>query len=235
MTNKQTVAWVLAHPDDETFGSACTIQEVIQSGFQAVLYVATQGEAGKTGRLGPMSKDELAAKRIKEMQQAANILDLSDLKQEQYPDSNLKTVDEDELIKSVTEFLNLHQPKIVVTFGEREPHPDHDAIHVATTKAVLSDKCPSVQKLYYFVGLTNTEVKPTIRFNGSAHWDTKIQALLAHESQAFSVERVFGDVNTLEKAPLEMKYENFVLAWEDGTHWPQKTETFLTDGLQSSN
>lgn len=233
---KNTIAWVLAHPDDETFGSACTIKEVTQRGYRAVLLVATAGEAGKSGYLKPMTKQELALKRKSELQKAGNILGLSAIEHLGYPDGDLSKINKMDLVGDVVNFINQQQAKVVITFGEDgvSGHPDHIAIHHATKDAIFSGQCPTVQKLYYYFNFFSKENRlspPTVKIHVSTHWESKVNALLAHESQMKSIERVFGNLDTPEALPSQMQNESFVLAWEQNEHYLGKKESFITDNL----
>ncbi|AMA73233.1 PIG-L family deacetylase [Aneurinibacillus thermoaerophilus] len=227
---KNTIAFVFAHPDDESFACASTIRELVVRGNHVVLCVATLGEAGKTGRLGPMTKEELAAKRKQELQKAADVMGIFAIHHLNYPDGKLASIDRYQLVNDIVTFLNDQQAQIVITFSEDgiSGHPDHTAIHHATREAILSGECPTVQKLYYVASRALKEAghSPTVKFDSQIHWEVKVKALLAHESQIGSVKRVFGDL----QEPLSgFRFESFVLAWERGVYWPNKKETFLTD------
>lgn len=227
------IAWITAHPDDESFGSACTIYEAAERGHEVSCLLATWGDAGKTGYLGPMTKQELASLRREEMQQAANILNIRIIEGLGYPDGQLNGLDRSILVNDIVEFIQRHQTRIVVTFPSDgvSGHMDHIAVHHATNEAILSGRCPSVRKLYYFASTAMLQAghKPCVQIDSTPHWDKKKAALLAHESQRLSVERVFGD---LQAPPEFFKMESFILAWEEGSIFPVKQEQFLTDSIE---
>lgn len=226
------IAWIIAHPDDESFSSACTIYEAAVRGHQVSCLLATWGDAGKTGYLGPMTKQELALQRRKEMQQAAGILKIRIIEGLGYPDGQVNALDRSVLVNDIVEFIQRHQIEIVVTFPSDgvSGHLDHIAVHHATNQAILSGRCPSVRKLYYFASTIMLEAghKPSVHIDSTTHWDKKKAALLAHESQRLSVERVFGN---LEAPPEFFRMESFILAWEEGSIFPVKQEVFLTDSI----
>lgn len=234
--SKHCLAWILAHPDDESFGSACAIKETTTRGDKAVLLVATDGEAGKSGYLGPMNKLQLAAKRKQELEKAGRILGITTIKTLGYPDGRLAEMNPAELESQIIQFINDHSAQIVITFGEDgvSGHPDHIAIHQATTKAVTSGACPTVQKLYYYFNPFASQIKqkPSVRIPVTTHWESKVKALLAHESQLISIERVFGPLDAPESLPAPLQEEAFVLAWQHGEYFPTKQENFLTDNLR---
>lgn len=228
------IAVISAHPDDEAFCAAVTLHDATLQGHEALCLVATNGDAGKTGRLGPMSPEQLGEVRKREMETAANIIGISVLDFLGYRDGKLDEVDHAELTEHVIEFVNKHQVQIVLTFPEdgMSGHRDHKAIHHAVQDAVASGRCSSVQKLYYFTSRPLLEAghEPSVRISSEIHWDVKKRALLAHESQILSVEKVFGDLT--DPAQSRLPFESFVLAWERGAQFPNKKESFLTDGLQ---
>jgi N-acetylglucosamine malate deacetylase 2 len=210
-----TIGFIYAHPDDETFGSACYIRELADQGHRPVLLLATKGDAGKTGFLGPMSKEQLAETRVQEMEKAAAILGIDVVEHLGHPDGKLAEVDVNQLSEQIAEFTNRYRCETIVSFPEDgiNGHPDHVAIHQAAIQAVRSGACHTVQRMYCLGPLDQREAleKAAIRVDTVPLWEMKAAALLAHESQRLAVNRVFG---SLEKAPEHFRYETFILAWK---------------------
>ncbi|CAH8244005.1 PIG-L family deacetylase [Paenibacillus melissococcoides] len=233
-----TVGFIYAHPDDETFGCACLIRSLADQGVSAALLTATSGEAGKTGRLGPMSREELAARRERELAAAGAIMGLADIELLRYPDGQLSSVPRSEVVAKIAAFLNRHRIEVVVTFPEDgiSGHPDHIAIHHAVNEAVWSGSCPHVQKLYYNMPLTvpEAEADSVIRLEVAPYWEMKAAALRAHESQILSIERVFGDLQTVP-ADERMREEAFALVWKRGVHRPAIREHSVLDDLHKDS
>ncbi|MBP1155001.1 MULTISPECIES: PIG-L family deacetylase [unclassified Paenibacillus] len=214
----QTVGFIYAHPDDETFLSACLIRQLADQGHRPVLLLATKGDAGKkNGYLSHLSNEELAEVRVKEMEKAAEILGLSVVEHLGFPDGKSNTVDEKIFIDGIVNFVNTYEPSMLFTFPADGGnfHPDHMTISKMTTAAVLSGRCPSVNKLYYSMSNTLMEegYKPSIVIDTEEQWPMKADALKAHMSQIFAIERHFGK---LDSVPENRRYESFVLAWEKG-------------------
>lgn len=237
MCKNFTAAFIYAHPDDETFGCSYLIQDITDRGGQAVLLTATRGEAGKTGRLGEMSREELAARRDQELEQAANVLGISTVKQLDLGDGKLKDADPERLQQEIADFLNLHQADIVVTFPEDgiSGHQDHIVIHHAVNSVIYGGKASSVQKLYYnHLGSPLSDMSGMsglLRIDGEGKWDIKRRALEAHESQMFSVERVFGQLGP-NMLP-QYRYETFELVWERHPSAKSMPEKSVFDGLEA--
>ncbi|WP_314587519.1 PIG-L family deacetylase [Paenibacillus terrigena] len=231
---KPKVGFIYAHPDDETFGCACLIRELADQDSEPVLLCATRGDAGKTGRLGEMTREELAVLREQELRAAGDIMGLTVIQHLGYPDGKLKDVPREELVEHIVHFIHTYQLAVVVTFPEDgiSGHLDHVAIHHATNEAIFSGRCPSVQKLYYNApfAMRGTADGVTLQISVEPHWPMKAEALRAHQSQIFSIERVFGNLEQIPENELK-RGEPFVLAWERGAHWPKKHEATIYDDL----
>lgn len=227
------VAFIYAHPDDETFLSACLIRQLADQGHKSVLLLATRGDAGqKNGHFSHYTKDELGTLREQEMMSASRILGLVEVEHLLYPDGKLNETDEEAFAARIVQFLNKHQSTVVVGFPEDGGnfHPDHMAVSKALTTAVLSGQCPSVQKLYYTLSAPLLEQghSPSIIIHTEPMWEMKAAALKAHASQIFATEKYFGD---LAQCPENRRNESFVLGWERGRQWPKIAEQSVFDGI----
>jgi LmbE family N-acetylglucosaminyl deacetylase len=232
-----TVAGIFAHPDDESFCVAVTFHQAARRGSRVVGFCATAGEAGIAGpRLG-LTPQELAARRVRELEKAVNIIGYAGLELPGYPDKGLQDLPPGKLTEVVADFMEKHRPEVVVTFPEDglSAHPDHIAIHHAVREAVAGGRCPSIQKLYYIASrpLAEADHHPSVSVDTRARAEVKRQALLAHDTQYPSIERIFGDIRqpgyVFEN---DWRYERFVLAWERGVWFPKVKESFLTDRLK---
>lgn len=217
MFKNKTVAFIYAHPDDETFGCSYLIRQIVDEGGVPVLLTATRGDAGKTGRLGEMTREELAAKRDIELEYAGKILGIQVIEQLGMGDGKLKEVDPALLQDKIADFLVRHQAEMVVTFPEDgiSGHADHIVIHHAVNQVLFDGRAPSVQKLYYNrMGTHGAESSRLLVIEEAGKWDVKRRALAAHESQILSIERVFGKLGP--EVPPNHRLEAFELAWERG-------------------
>jgi LmbE family N-acetylglucosaminyl deacetylase len=144
------ILWILAHPDDETFGAAGTMAWARDRGLRTAYVCATRGEAGQirdprvgtTGILGAVREHELRA--------AMAIVGLDELRMLGFRDSGMEdTPDNDDpraLIQQPEETLVAHlvghirdlRPTTVVTFGPEGiyGHPDHILTGKVTDRAV---------------------------------------------------------------------------------------------------
>jgi LmbE family N-acetylglucosaminyl deacetylase len=230
---KQKVGFIYAHPDDETFLSACLIRQLADEEFQPVLLLATKGDAGnKNGEFSHLNREELAEVREEEMRRAALIMGISAVEYLGYLDGQLNQADPAEFTQRVISYINKYKLKIIFTFPEDggNGHPDHITISQITTKAVLSGQCPSVQKLYYVASTAWLEAGrlPAYSIDTEPQWEMKAAALRAHRSQIFAIERYFGK---LDHFPESRRYESFVLCWERGNFWPEHQEKSIFDRI----
>lgn len=140
---------VLAHPDDETFGTGGTLAYYARHGVEVHLICATSGEVGiaPPDLRGFTSPGEM---RRAELRCAAEILGLKEVHFLNYRDSGMSGSPENRnpealaaqptalVARKVATLMRQIRPQVVITFdpigGYR--HPDHIAIHQATVAAV---------------------------------------------------------------------------------------------------
>lgn len=148
---------VLAHPDDETFGTGGTLAYYARRGVKVHLVCATRGESGDVDKEFLHGYTSIAERREHELRCAAGHLGLAGVHFLDYRDSGMPGWPENTLpgalaaqpvekvAREVARYIRLLQPQVVITFdpigGYR--HPDHIAIHNATVAAfdLAADTC----------------------------------------------------------------------------------------------
>ncbi len=146
---KKVLLAVLAHPDDETFGTGGTLAYYAHNGVDVHLVCATRGEVGDVDPQFMQGYSSIADVRSAELRCAAGLLGLSGVYFLDYRDSGmpgsadnhhpsaLAAAPLDEVAAKVVHYFRLLRPQVVITFdpigGYR--HPDHIAIHNATVRA----------------------------------------------------------------------------------------------------
>jgi LmbE family N-acetylglucosaminyl deacetylase len=136
----RTLAVVVAHPDDDTFGSAGTVAlHADDPSFRFVLVHATSGEAGLIADPELATPQTLAAVRQEEDRRSWVALGREPDRHEWlgYPDHGVADVDRAQLISRIAGILSEERPDVVVTFGPEgvTGHPDHVTVGLATTEA----------------------------------------------------------------------------------------------------
>ncbi|MBI5323697.1 MAG: bacillithiol biosynthesis deacetylase BshB1 [Ignavibacteriae bacterium] len=115
-----------AHPDDIELSAGGTVANLTLEGKKVVIVDFTRGELGTRGS---------GATRIKESQEAANILGVHERINLRLPDGYIKA--DDESILKAIRFIRKYRPKIVVMNPEYERHPDHEAVHKIIRSAMF--------------------------------------------------------------------------------------------------
>lgn len=212
----RSLAFVFAHPDDETFAVGGTIVAYTARGVRCDLFCATNGDAGRNSGVPVSSREELGALRRNELISAARILGIQALDMPGHADGALAAADPDVLIGQIVRRLREWRSDIVVTFGPeggRNLHRDHRAISRAATAAFflagiatqypeqlgeggLQPHQPS--RLYYCAWqpprpdeeLRGTSVPPTAGITVGAEAEAaKRSAFLAHVTQRTLLDR----------------------------------------------
>lgn len=151
MTSSLDILYILAHPDDESFGHAGTMLLAKDMEISTGYICATRGEAGEIRDKALATKASLAARRELELRRAMALAGLKELRILPYRDSgmdgtpenddprSLVQADEDEVTAMLVAAIRELKPKVVVGFGPEGVyrHPDHIRIGKVTDRAVL--------------------------------------------------------------------------------------------------
>ena len=188
---------VAAHPDDADFGAAGTAALLAQSGWEVRYVVVTDGSKGSDDP--KFTPETLVEAREREQRAAADLLGVEDVRFLGFTDGEL--VYSRELLGAITREIREFQPFAVYTH-DPEPviinegfvnHSDHRITGLATVDAVY----PTARDRLNFPehleqGLSTHKVRefylwgsndPTFDIDISTVLDTKLAALVAHESQ----------------------------------------------------
>jgi N-acetyl-1-D-myo-inositol-2-amino-2-deoxy-alpha-D-glucopyranoside deacetylase len=160
-----SVLAVYAHPDDELFHGGGMLAHLANRGVSVVLTCATKGEAGKPHPIVGQVTD-LGAHRAEELRRSCALLGLGEPVFLGFHDSArhervrrddplaLVNVDMLEVEAAINRVIQDIQPQVIVTFDPHGGyyHPDHVAVHRATTAAFYSSgalgaKAP--ERLFY--------------------------------------------------------------------------------------
>jgi LmbE family N-acetylglucosaminyl deacetylase len=136
-----SVAAVVAHPDDETFGLGALLANLASEGREVRVLCFTHGEAstiGATADLGEIRGRELFA--------AAQVLGVTDVTLLEYPDGGLAAIDDAELDTHIDGWLTTDVAALVVL----EPrgvtgHPDHRAASRAAERVADRRSVPVIE------------------------------------------------------------------------------------------
>lgn len=150
-----TVLYVFPHPDDECFGPAPALTRQRREGHDVHLLTLTRGEATtQRERLG-YSKEKMAQTRFEEMQDVAEVLNLSSLTVLEYPDGMLAELSPLMLEEEIASHIHETEPDVVVTYPVHgiSGHPDHLVTHAIVKRVVCAlqaDGAAHPQRLAFF-------------------------------------------------------------------------------------
>jgi LmbE family N-acetylglucosaminyl deacetylase len=183
---KRRLLAVFAHPDDESFGIGGTLALYAREGVQVHLICATRGEAGTIPESMAQKTDSVAILREAELRCAGYHLGLADIHFLDYRDSGMKGSPDNEhpnalvnaptkeVAKKINHLIRAIQPHVVITHDPKGGylHPDHIAVHKATTEAFENAQDPensdsdlpphSPQKLYFSI-IPHKFLRPLVR------------------------------------------------------------------------
>ncbi len=126
-----TLATVLAHPDDETFGTGGTLIRYVREGVAVHSLCLTEGEKGWAGGEGApvLPREQVGAARAAELAEAGRRMGLASVTCLKYPDSGLAGVKAEWVERDIVRWLRTVRPDVVITWGPDGGygHPDHIA------------------------------------------------------------------------------------------------------------
>ncbi len=194
----ERVLVVISHPDDAEFGAGPTIAALTAAGARVDYVVTTDGSKGTDDP--DVRPEELAATRMAEQRDAADILGVTDIVHLGYPDGYLTpSLD---LRRDIARQIRRYRPDLVITqnpqrrldFNPFIGHPDH----LATGEATLAAVYPAARDHLNFpelwteehlepwkvrqVLLTGVE-EPNLWVDVAETFDLGLESILAHTSQ----------------------------------------------------
>ncbi len=212
-----TVLGVFAHPDDEAFFTGGTIATLAKD-HDVYTICITDGAAGENSS---NKKGELSAIRREELLEAGKILGVRKTFFLDYKDGTLSNNLYHDIAEKIQKITDELRPEILLTFELRgiSGHIDHMATSVITS--YVFEKVDYIKELWYFCntekiketiedyyifwppGYKDSDISKTIDI--SPVWDTKVSAMIAHNSQMHDVMRI------LKRAETQPKEENFII------------------------
>jgi LmbE family N-acetylglucosaminyl deacetylase len=215
------ILFLLAHPDDETFGPGGTIAKYAREGAEVHLLAATRGDAGMLGDPPVTDREHLGEVRAAELEEAAKVLGAAKVHHLGFQDGKLATLPREHLVEAAVEAVRRVRPHVLVAFGPHgvSGHPDHRAMCEVSLAAFDRAGDPgwhpghfrdgalrpwSPLKLYQYelpseileswnVPLFGVPVaKITTVVDTSADAETKLRAFRCHRTQNRDVERILA-------------------------------------------
>ncbi|MCM3091793.1 MULTISPECIES: bacillithiol biosynthesis deacetylase BshB2 [unclassified Cytobacillus] len=188
MEKERHVLVIFPHPDDEAFGVSGTISLHIDNGTPVTYACLTLGEMGRNMGNPPFATRETLPKiRKEELEEAARVLGIQDLRMLGYRDKTVEFEDEEMLANRLGAIIGETNPSLIITFYPGYAvHPDHDATGAAVIRAVKelpADKRPKVHCVAFSNNCEEEIGQADVVIDVSAVIDRKIAAIKAHASQ----------------------------------------------------
>lgn len=164
----RTLLVVHAHPDDEVFSTGGLLAKHAAAGDRTAVVYCTNGEAGEIldESLDPEeARSRLGEIRRQEVQEACDLLGVSDIRFLGYRDSGMRDTEEnkhpdafmnaplDEAVERLLQVIRETRPQVLVTYDEEGGygHPDHIMANRITVEAYrrAREEGLGVQRLFY--------------------------------------------------------------------------------------
>ncbi len=207
MIQESHVLVVFPHPDDEAFGVSGTIASYTDNQIPVTYMCLTLGEMGRNLGNPPFAtRESLPGIRKQELQEAAKVMGIQDLRMMGLRDKTIEFESEEYLTNMVSSAINELNPSLVITFYPGySVHPDHEATGRAVIHALERMPKEKRPKLYCVAFAHNSEEdlgKPDIAHDVSAYKEVKIAAIKAHRSQTQLMTKAAEDGNAEHNAEL---------------------------------
>ncbi|SDJ86325.1 N-acetylglucosaminyl deacetylase, LmbE family [Catalinimonas alkaloidigena] len=110
------ILYIFPHPDDESFGPAASMYLQLKAGHEVFLYTLTKGGATKVRHELGLSIEAMGEVRYQEMVAVENVLGLTGMRVDDFPDGQLAYMDPRVLEQAIQAHIEALQPQVVVTY-----------------------------------------------------------------------------------------------------------------------
>jgi len=139
----QSIAVIVAHPDDEVLSCGATIAWHADQGDQVFLLVLSEGEASRC----TADKASLE-KRNSSLHNAGQILGIKAIETENFPDNSFDAVPLLNVVKRIENFIRHYQPTMVYTHSQCDLNIDHQIVNRAVVTAARPQPGSSVKAVF---------------------------------------------------------------------------------------
>ncbi len=205
--NKLDILVIAVHPDDAELGCGGTILKHVSMGRRVGIVDLTRGELGTRGT---------PEKRCAEARDAAKILGLSIRENLGFRDGFFYN-DENHQLR-VVQSIRKYQPEIVISNALYDRHPDHgragdlinDAAFLAGLRKIETfddgeSQIPHRPRMILQL-IQDYYIKPDIVVDVSDHWEDKIKAIKAFQSQFHNERYAANEPETYISRPDFLEY-----------------------------
>jgi N-acetylglucosamine malate deacetylase 1 len=180
--------FVVAHPDDEVLGAAGTIAKLVNLGHQVMLLTLTDGVSSR--KTNDVDNHNSVLNRRNEMNSAAKLLGIEQIKSLNFPDNKLDAVELLEIVYGIEDVIKSFQPENVFTNYHGDLNIDHSIVSRAVMTACRPISLISVKSVYMMEVLSSTEwsiqtsvFSPTFFVDISSFIEKKVAAVSCYKSE----------------------------------------------------
>ncbi|SFD96383.1 bacillithiol biosynthesis deacetylase BshB2 [Lentibacillus persicus] len=212
---------IYPHPDDESFGASGTIAQYRKQGVPVTYLCGTLGEMGRNmGSPTFANRETLPEIRKEELINACSKLDV-ELRMLGYRDKTMEFEDRRQVAEHLKDILEEIQPSLVIThYPGYAVHPDHNAMGAAAIEAVRL-MSPANRPKVWAQAISTDYIKelgkPDISNDVTSVFEQKMEAILAHDSQASGIigqfQKNWGIEDMNEAARKQLGKEQFYI-WD---------------------
>jgi len=175
-----------AHPDDVELGVGGTLLQLASQDYSVAILDLTLGELSSRGTV---------EERMKEAQEAADILNVTIRHNAELPDGGLQNTPEQR--QEIIPFIRALKPKVLLIHRAHDRHPDHriassliqDANFFAGVTSIVTDESPyRAPQVFFYNPYYDDDTPPHLIMDISEHIDQKTEALGAYRSQLYNPE-----------------------------------------------
>ena len=216
---KLDILAVFSHPDDAELSVAGTLLKLKSQGYRTGVCDMTRGEMGTRGTPEIRAKEALDAARIMKLDVRINL---------EQPDGHVWPT---EVARTAcVRVLRTHQPKVLITTHEDDPHPDHantsiivrQAARLATMKRYDEESgLAPVPMPAIMHSLFSRRIVPSFVVDVSEFVDEKMSAIRAYGSQFYDAKSSepatrISQSGFLDEIEYRMRYFGSLIGVEGG-------------------
>lgn len=194
---------ILAHPDDESFGTAGSMALLRARGIPVAYICVTGGQMGRHMGVPPTgTRESLPWRRRLELDAAMAAVGVTDVHRLGMWDKTVEFEDEDALARRIGAIMNRMKPSHVITFHTvHSGHPDHMAVGRAAFAAVR-ELPPGRRPRVWCPAVRSDEIEldlPLLVVDVQAAEEAKRAAFFSHKSQVTGWEEKVAESETLSR------------------------------------
>jgi LmbE family N-acetylglucosaminyl deacetylase len=182
---------IAAHPDDEILGCGGTLSKLAKDGMKCHVLIMGEGIASR-GQYSAKERGRLIDALRVDAKRASQVLGVSNVVFQDYPDNMFDTVPMLEIAKSIEKLIADVSPDVIFTHNGGDLNVDHSAVYRATLTATRPIKGQCVEEVYTYEVPSSTEwafssiapdFKPNTFFDIGDELNDKIKAMSEYRSE----------------------------------------------------